>query len=80
MSTLGVHPDQLILDLLAIADDETLAGQLADHRDRPVGDGAARLLVAIVRGGLDPTAIRPAAALALELDDGARRTDSRVAR
>jgi hypothetical protein len=78
---MALHPDQLVLDLLAIADDEPLADQLVDRRKRPRA-GAARLLVALVRQGLDEKALRPAAALSVVLDDQARRdpangTDSR---
>jgi hypothetical protein len=40
---------------------------------RPRGDGAARLLVDLVVGGLHPDAARAAAALVIRLDEDARR-------
>ncbi len=68
----GVHPDQLELVYRALADDEPLVDQLVDRRKRPRA-GAARLLVALVKHGLDEDALRPAAALSVALDDAARR-------
>ena len=58
-----LHPAQL--SLLEAA----LAGELCDRRRMPTGDGAPRLLRELVRRGLDPAALRAAAALALELDE-----------
>ena len=71
--TPGLHPDQLSLLLLL---EETLAGGLHDRRRMPQGDGPARLLTALVRGGLDREALLPAAALALELDRARREAPS----
>ncbi len=66
------HPDQLELAIY-----RTLADQIVDRRRRPA-TGPARLLTELVRRGLDPDALRPAAALSVALDDDARRTDSRA--
>lgn len=57
-----------LLDLLASVDPEP--GPLVDRRRMPQGGdaGAARLLRALVKQGLDQKALRPAAALALALD------------
>ena len=67
--------EQLVLDLFGEQLAGRLADRLADRRQRPAGDGAARLLVALAKQGLDPDAVRPAALLALELDDDARRPE-----
>lgn len=66
-----LHPGQLELELFAVR----LADRLADRRAIPPG-GAERLLKALVVRGLDETALRPAAALALELDHVSRRKAS----
>ena len=55
-----------------------IADQLADRRRLPAS-GAERLLVELVKRGLAEQALRPAAALALALDDQARRDGSRAA-
>jgi hypothetical protein len=44
------------------------AAGLRDVRRVPVSDGAARLLYALAERGLPARSLRPAAALALELD------------
>lgn len=62
--------EQLRFDLDAAC--ARLADRLRDRRQVPSG-GAERLLKALVRRGLDETALRPAAAFALELD---RRRES----
>jgi hypothetical protein len=49
-----------------LAAPNTLLNRAAEHV------GAARLLKRLVKRGLDPDALRPAAALALELDQAAR--------
>jgi hypothetical protein len=60
---LTVSEHQLALDLDAL---RSLVDGLQDRRRVQVG--AERLLVALVRAGLDEEALIPAAALALELD------------
>ena len=73
--TRSVHPDQLELLVIGL----TLADQLADRRR--VLDGAERLLIELIRQGLDEKALRPAAALVDELDGqaAARRNGARAA-
>jgi hypothetical protein len=58
-------PGQLQFDLDALND---LVYRLQDRPDHRRRDGATRLLVAMVRHGLDEKALIPAAAIALELD------------
>ena len=60
-----VHEHQLAFDLDALT--RRLADRIRDRRHHS-RDGAERLLVALVRAGLDEDALIPAAALALELD------------
>lgn len=55
-----------------------IADRLADRRRLPAA-GAERLLVDLVKNGLDERALLPAAALVCELDDQARRAESEAA-
>jgi hypothetical protein len=47
---------------------DELIDSLCSHQRMPVGDGSARLLRALVRQGLDPNAILPAAAIVYGLE------------
>jgi hypothetical protein len=64
-----VSEHQLAFDLDAL---NRLVGQLHDRRR--VGTGPERLLVELVRQGLDEDALIPAAGLALALDQPKERT------
>ena len=77
MSAMKAKPVREQLNMLQLIDraieSAELSADLIDRRRLPVGGGSERLLRTLVVRGLDPDALKPAAALVLAIEQQARQ-------